>query len=138
MQCWFDKKTKNSKHKRVSQNAIFWIPIEFILSITRCVVDLICLRAWWEREKCTVYNLLVGCVFYGVVMFATGCTDIAHLMVIALDRLMAVTSPIRYMAWGKKTSISAAAIVFCWIFGSIWAILPLTGVEHNYTVDLSF
>ena len=64
-------------------------------------------------------------------MFATGCTDIWHLMVIALDRMMAIISPIRYLAWGKKISVTVVAIVCCWINGSIWAILPLTGMRNK-------
>lgn len=60
-------------------------------------------------------------------MFATGCTDIAHFMVIAIDRVVAITAPIKYKAHKKKTAPTALAIAFSWVYGSVWALLPLVG-----------
>ena len=60
-------------------------------------------------------------------MFTTGCGDIAHLTVIALDRMMAIASPIKYRAWAQKPALTAAGIIFSWMYGFLWAFLPLVG-----------
>ncbi|XP_067937044.1 visual pigment-like receptor peropsin [Watersipora subatra] len=79
-----------------------------------------------------------GCVFYGVMMFGTGCTDIAHLTVIAIDRMLAIASPIKYRAWAQKPILTVIALAFSWLYGFFWAILPLTGMSaYGYEGEIS-
>ncbi|XP_067937045.1 visual pigment-like receptor peropsin [Watersipora subatra] len=79
-----------------------------------------------------------GCVFYGVMMFGTGCTDITHLMVIALDRMLAIASPIKYRAWAQKPILTFVGVAFSWLHGFFWAILPLTGMSaYGYEGEIS-
>ncbi|XP_067936266.1 melanopsin-A-like isoform X2 [Watersipora subatra] len=70
-----------------------------------------------------------GCVFYGVVVFLTGCTDITHLTAIALDRMFAIASPIRYRAWAHNRNLTIFVLTICWLHGLVWAVLPLTGLS---------
>lgn len=65
-------------------------------------------------------------------MFTTGCADIAHLTVIALDRMMAIASPIKYRAWAQKPMLTVLGITFSWCYGFLWAALPLMGKAYMY------
>lgn len=60
-------------------------------------------------------------------MYWTGCADIAHLMVIAVDRMLAIASPIRYKALAGKPTATIVAVSFSWAYGFLWAFLPLVG-----------
>lgn len=64
-------------------------------------------------------------------MYATGCVDITHLMVIAVDRMLAITSPIKYKALGGSKAATIGAILFSWAYGTLWAILPLFGESYS-------
>lgn len=57
-----------------------------------------------------------------------GCTSIAHLCAIAIERTLTITNPIWSMA--NKNTIPPyiyAMTGVCWCWGFIWAVIPLTG-----------
>ncbi|KAF6022026.1 OPN4 [Bugula neritina] len=75
-----------------------------------------------------------GCIFYAFTMYATGCTTICHLTIIAIDRALAITTPIKYRSWRKKPALSAVAISIPWVFGLLLAVPPLAGFQR-YTYE---
>ncbi|KAF6019834.1 ninaE [Bugula neritina] len=75
-----------------------------------------------------------GCVVYAYIMYMTGCADIGHLVVISVDRLLAITSPIKYRSWGNKPILNIVAVIVPWVFGNFWAVLPLFGLQR-YTYE---
>lgn len=61
-------------------------------------------------------------------MFWCGITSIGHLCAIAIDRCIIMNNPIWAHSNRDKTPYSIfAMIVFCWLYGFIWAVLPLLG-----------
>ncbi|KAF6040428.1 ninaE [Bugula neritina] len=71
-----------------------------------------------------------GCVVYAYIMYMTGCADIGHLVVISVDRLLAITSPIKYRSWGNKPILNIVAVIVPWVFGNFWAVLPLFAIKY--------
>ena len=83
--------------------------------------------------------LILGCHLYAMIMYWCGVTSIVHLSMISVERCITITTNNLSLASpGQKTpSRIYGFIALCWIYGLMWAILPLVGKLCTLEIFLS-
>jgi len=71
-------------------------------------------------------------------MFWCGVTSIAHLAAIALERWYTMT----HIQWSVANRDRVPKHIYvaqlaCWVYGALWAVLPLTGIFYHTADNLT-
>ena len=78
-----------------------------------------------------VINFVSGCTIYAIIATQSGIGSIVSMTVIAYDRYVMITSPMRAIYLGTKMR-SVKLISFIWVYTSLFSLLPNLGLSDGY------
>ena len=114
------------------------LPQLFIISIS--ILDILQASTGLASEISIFHRVfplrnIRGCVEAAFLTFFTTVVRIIHMVVISLLRYFAFKNPVSYFNYCKRLWQRFALLFFCYLYGFLWAFLPITGWS-NYEDDL--
>ena len=77
------------------------------------------------------FYLFSGCTIYAIIATQSGIGSIVSMTVIAYDRYVMITSPMRSLYLGTKMR-SAKMVLFTWLYTALFSVIPLMGFSDGF------